>query len=947
MAGWGTDEDAIFNVLKGKTPDQRAAIKAAYKKRTGRTLESDLKSELSGSEMRKASALLTQGRQTEADRIRDAVEGMGTDENTVFRMLEGKTETEVKAIKAEYKKKFGEELGKRLESEMSGSDLTKARNLLKGEPEGDPSIKDPKAREADRVNRVGEKSAELLVNAMDGMGTDENTVLDTLHGKSKEEREAIKSAYKKKTGRELTADLKDEMSGSDLKMANSYLENGRESAADKIHRAVDGMGTDEKLIVRTLEGMKPEERKQMLAEYEKKHGESLEARLKDELSGADKAEALALLKNGKLDSKAKIDVAMAGMGTDEDAIYDALSNASPEERKAMAGDKKFMARLDSELSGSEKEKALELLKNGRLDTRASLSVAMTGLGTDEDAIYDALKKASPEERQSIMKDPKMMDRLKGELSSDEFAKAQELLKNGKLSTSTRLDEAMSGMGTDEKGVYSALEEASTEERKKLAADPGFRARLKSELSGSELERAEKILENGPLSAKEKVNYASDGMGTDEDAIFDALRNAGEEERKALQKDPAFQEKLRSELSGSDLERAELLLAKGKTSNVEDLKLAMDGAGTDENAIFSVLGSLKTDEEREKLVQEYRDRHGRDLLSDLKSDLSSSEFRKAEAALRTRPKSVDEAMDRVYDDMARDRDGGGWTSVSSGIMDTFTDRGRDLDDQFREMRLVERNARLNGSKDDPETLDKINGMGDKFTVQQGDYHEAKQKVANTANMALSVVAVTALTVATAGSGAVLVPTLWAAGLGGTSKVLLNKAILGSDYDAVGYDGATGFATGAAEMLATGGAIKAGRVLYEGASLAKGATALKLAEKGAVSGGITGSSVGAFKTAISDGTWDRGFGEGIGSVLSSGFWGGLIGAGVGGAFDGAWAKTTGGLFSKTVNEMETGVSMSGARKFGEAAAKQEGALRKFITGAPKNQVKGEISGALEDH
>ncbi|MCA9778699.1 MAG: hypothetical protein KC800_18350, partial [Candidatus Eremiobacteraeota bacterium] len=625
----------------------------------------------------------------------------------------------------------------------------------------------------------------------------------------------------------------------------------------------------------------------------------------------------------------------------------ALGKASPEERKAMANDKKFLARLDSELSGSEKEKALELLKNGKLDTRASLSVAMTGLGTDEDAIYDALKKASPEERQSLMKDSKMMERLRGELSDGEFAKAKELLENGKLSTSTRLDEAMSGMGTDEKGLYSALEDASPEERKKLAADSNFRARLRSELSGSELERAERILEKGPLSAKEKVDYASEGMGTDEDAIFNALRNAGEDERKALQNDEGFRAKLRSELSGSDLERAELLLAKGKTSNVEDLKLAMDGAGTDENTIFSVLGSLKSDEEREKLVEDYRERHGRDLLSDLKSDLSSSEFRKAEASLRTRPKSVDEAMDRVYDDMARDRDGGGWTSVSSGIMDTFTDRGRDLDDQFREMRLVEKEARLAGTKDDPDTLQKINSMGDKFTVQQGDYHEAKQTVAKTANMALSVIAVTALTVATAGAGApVLVPTLWAAGLGGQSKVLLNKAILGSDYDAAGYDGATGFATGAAEMLATGGAIKVGKVLYEGASLAKGASALKLAEKGAVSGGITGSSMASFKTAISDGTWDRGFGEGLGSMMSNGLWGGLIGAGVGGAFDGAWAATTKGLFGKTANQLETGASISQARRIAVAASKQEGALRKFITGAPKNQVKGEISGALEE-
>jgi annexin A7/11 len=944
MAGMGTDEDAIFNVLKGKTPDQRAAIKKAYKARTGRELSADLKDELSGSEYNKAKAYLTQGRETEADRIRNAVEGAGTDENTVFRMLEGKTQSEVTAIKAEYKKKYGESLDSRLADEMSGSDLVKAKNLLKGEPEGDPSIKDPKAREADRVRRVGEKSAELLVNAMDGAGTDESTVLDTLHGKSDSERAAIRAAYKKKTGRELGADLTSEMSGSDLKIANSYLESGRESAADKIHRASDGAGTDEKLIMRTLEGMKPEERQQMLAEYKKKHGRSLQETLNDELSGADKAQALALLKDGKLNTRSQIEVAMAGAGTDEDAIYSALQKAKPEERQALMNDKTFMERLDSELSGSEKVKALELLKNGKLDTRGALDVAMTGAGTDEDGIYDALKSASADERRAIQNDPKMMDRLRDELSDSEFARAQELLKNGKLSTATQLDDAMGGAGTDEKGLYDALEGASESERAKLKADPKFRARLRSELSGSELERAERILENGPLSAKEKVAYASDGMGTDEKAIFESIEKAGPKERAALLKDEAFLKTLRSELSGADLERAELLLANGKTSDVENLHLAMQGAGTDEDAIFKVLNSLKSDEDREKLVQDYRDRHGKDLLSDLKSDLSSSEYRRAEQALRSKPKSVEEAMDRVHDDMARDRDGGGWTAVSSGFVDTFTDRGRDLDDHAREMRLAERQARQAGALDKPGTLDRINGMGEKFDVKRADYHEAKESIARAADVTLSVIASTAVAVGTMGAGIPFSTLMIGSAIGGVSKVALNKAILGQDYDATGYDGVTGFAAGATEILTSyGGSALAGH-------LVKGKTVMGGVYKGAISGGFSGGSGATVATALDDGTWDNGLGHGLGTVMEKGLWGGLIGAGVGGAFDGAWSKgwqaTVGRTASGAADLVEDGVVQGIAGRIAEGARKAETPIRRFITGAPKSAVKKQISHELEE-
>jgi hypothetical protein len=87
MAGWGTDEMSIYSTLTGRSADERKAIKQAYKGRTGRELEADLRDELSGSELNRAIMLLNQGLQQPEDEIYFAIAGLGTDESTIFRVF--------------------------------------------------------------------------------------------------------------------------------------------------------------------------------------------------------------------------------------------------------------------------------------------------------------------------------------------------------------------------------------------------------------------------------------------------------------------------------------------------------------------------------------------------------------------------------------------------------------------------------------------------------------------------------------------------------------------------------------------------------------------------------------------------------------------------------------------------------------------------------------------
>jgi annexin-like protein len=810
------------------------------------------------------------------------------------------------------------------------------------------------SKEQLRVKKVGIQDALVLEKAMAGIGTDEKKILDTLHGKSFKEREAIRDFFKKRTGKDLEKALKEELSGSDLKLANSYLEQGRESAADKLFRAVDGAGTDETLITRTLEGMSEKELSETKREYYNKHGEHLEARLKGELSFSTEKKALGMLDDGHLNTREQLDAAMSGL-TDEEAIFNALKSADEETRKGLMKDKKFLSDLKSEMSGSELETARQLLAKGKLDTEGSLRVAMAGNGTDEEAIYKVLQGASREEREAIRKDPGLMKLLKEELTSQEEGLVEQLFKNGKFDTRTQVEHAMAGLGrTDKHAIMKALNEATPEERRELLGDDKFRDDLKAELEGNSLGQALDILRNGPHSAEEKIKWASKGLGTDNKSIFDALSGASKEERIKMTRDPEMRGRLKSELSGADLRRAEILLERGEVSDVEELGLAMMGNGTDEQAIFKILGSLESDYDKQKLMRHYQRTHGTNLMDDLKSDLTSSEFRQAELALRTKAGSVDEAMQRLDADMKRDRDGGGWTAVSSTILDRFSDRGRDMDDRAREMRAVVRSAELKGRRGFRSTLTDLREKRNEFDHATADARDSKGAIANYANLGLSVVAATAVEVSSLGAGTPLAAAMLANAVG---KVTLNKTILGQDYDAIGSDGMKDFVSGGLEVAVAHGANSMATKYAKGAGMADSA------KNGFISGSLGGATSGAANTALSDKTWDQGTKTGGRRVFEHAFWGGLVGASVGPVIDTAYAGVAqsslgaglkikiekvgkGFTVPKLVNGAEDALMLTTAREMASKAAKKiVPAVGKTFTSASRNSAKTELSSGLD--
>lgn len=126
---------------------------------------------------------------------------------------------------------------------------------------------------------------------------------------------------------------------------------------------------------------------------------------------------------------------------------------------------------------------------------SAVEKASAGLGTDEDALYAAIRSMSPQERAAARADPNFMALVNDELSGDELARAQLLLAGATVLTERALD-AMSGLGTDEEALFEALSAMGPPEKATLRGSAAFMDILRDDLSGDELARALAILGGG-------------------------------------------------------------------------------------------------------------------------------------------------------------------------------------------------------------------------------------------------------------------------------------------------------------------------------------------------------------------------------------------------------------------------------------------------------------------
>ncbi len=152
------------------------------------------------------------------------------------------------------------------------------------------------AQRSDAIYKAGE----------DKLGTDESAIYQALTALTPLEAKAVRGHYQETHGHSLEWALGDEMSGDELRRATSLLEGDKgAAAAEAIHDAVWGPGTNEKQIMDALRGLTDDERAKAIAHYKKEYGEDLETRLGGDLSGTDLSQAVDLLHGKSADADAE------------------------------------------------------------------------------------------------------------------------------------------------------------------------------------------------------------------------------------------------------------------------------------------------------------------------------------------------------------------------------------------------------------------------------------------------------------------------------------------------------------------------------------------------------------------------------------------------------------------------------------------------------------------
>jgi len=215
-----------------------------------------------------------------ARELQKAMAGLDTDEDSIYSALSGRTQDQVDEIARVYQDMYKRDLQADLQHELSGSELKHLATLS-------PTTASRSGAAAATAGRADMVAAQLN-EAMSGPGTDETSIYSALTGRTVAERQAIKDAYKRRTGRELETDLRDELSGSDLTHALVLLNQGVRRPEDELYLAMAGLGTDEATIFRVLSELSGNAAAlhDLEKNYKLKYGDLVQD-LRDELSSSD------------------------------------------------------------------------------------------------------------------------------------------------------------------------------------------------------------------------------------------------------------------------------------------------------------------------------------------------------------------------------------------------------------------------------------------------------------------------------------------------------------------------------------------------------------------------------------------------------------------------------------------------------------------------------------
>jgi hypothetical protein len=279
MKGIGCNKKPITDICVHRTNAQRLEIVKAYKASYGRDLIADLKSELHGKYEDSIIALFTDPIEYDADELRKAMKGMGTNEDTLIEIIASRPAPILAQIKAKFNEKYKRDLEADVKSETSGT-LRKLLIALLQCSRSTNTMPNPaqSAAIAAEIHKAGEAK----------LGTDESVFNKYFCTLSPHELAAVSREYHKLTGHTILQAIDKEFSGDSKKTLRTIVYatlSPSEYFATRVHDAVKGLGTKDHLLIRVIVTRSEIDMPQIKQYYKQLFGKDMYEDVKNDISG--------------------------------------------------------------------------------------------------------------------------------------------------------------------------------------------------------------------------------------------------------------------------------------------------------------------------------------------------------------------------------------------------------------------------------------------------------------------------------------------------------------------------------------------------------------------------------------------------------------------------------------------------------------------------------------
>jgi len=280
-----------------------------------------------------------------------AFKGFGKDSDAIISILSKNSGEQLQQIAIAYKTAYGEDLIKRLKSELSGNFENLAVALC---------------------TPLREFEATCIRNACKGIGTNESELINILAGRTNQEIKEIKDAFKSVYDKDCEKTVADDLGGKCKRLFVGLLQGSRdetgtistvEDDVESLYKAGEGKwGTDETEFIKFFNTRSHEHLKQVFDAYLAKYNRTFHEVIKKEFSGDLRDMLIGMIESTQsrpLFYARLFDKAMKGMGTNEKLLNSlAVRSRDPEllkqihEEFAKIYNKSLVGRVKSEVSGN-------------------------------------------------------------------------------------------------------------------------------------------------------------------------------------------------------------------------------------------------------------------------------------------------------------------------------------------------------------------------------------------------------------------------------------------------------------------------------------------------------------------------------------------------------------------------------------------------------------------